>query len=274
MKRWFRAVAIMLSLVLSTSLGSTNIFAFTACASVVQASATTSTDCSVRNRIIEVANAEIGYTEQGNNITKYGTWYGNQFTWCAIFVAWCANQAGVPTSVIERTASPEEMQSKFSEQGRYYTSPSKGGTTAPQPGDIYFWTDGVSTYSHVGIIVNVDSSYIYTVDGNWGDRVAARTISRNHSQFIGFGRPAYPNHNYIWNSNATQHWSVCNTCGATTSRNAHVITWQSNQSYHWGSCRTCGYQISSTEHSMAVNGTNLVCSDCGYTVPFAKNANN
>lgn len=37
--------------------------------------------------IIDVAIGEIGYSEQGNNKTKYGAWYGmNGAAWCHIFV--------------------------------------------------------------------------------------------------------------------------------------------------------------------------------------------
>ena len=46
--------------------------------------------------IVDVAIAEIGYSETGNNSTKYGKWYGmNGAAWCHMFVSWCANQAGV-----------------------------------------------------------------------------------------------------------------------------------------------------------------------------------
>ena len=55
----------------------------------------------MRNDIIGVALTQVGYTEGSNNYTKYGVWYGQPNSpWCGMFVSWCANQAGVPSSVI------------------------------------------------------------------------------------------------------------------------------------------------------------------------------
>lgn len=45
--------------------------------------------------IIDIAAAEIGYRETGNNQTKYGAWFGmNGAAWCHMFASWCADQAG------------------------------------------------------------------------------------------------------------------------------------------------------------------------------------
>ena len=50
--------------------------------------------------LIEVAKAEIGYTETGNNDTKYGEWYGlNNQAWCAMFVSWCYDKAGLGNNI-------------------------------------------------------------------------------------------------------------------------------------------------------------------------------
>lgn len=78
----------------------------------------------------------------------------------------------------------------YSQLGSYYKSPSQGGTVAPQARDLYF-TGSYSAPSHVGIIVAVDSNYIYTIDGNWSDRVSRRTIPRNSTEFVAFARPNY-----------------------------------------------------------------------------------
>ena len=74
----------------------------------------------VRNAYIDVmlniALGEVGYhegwsmdDEDGtNNHTKYGDWYynqkvsGNNYPWCATFVSWCANEAGIPDLIVPR----------------------------------------------------------------------------------------------------------------------------------------------------------------------------
>ena len=43
------------------------------------------------------SNADLGGGSSGtSNYTEYGYWFGNQFNWCAVFVSWCASQAGIP----------------------------------------------------------------------------------------------------------------------------------------------------------------------------------
>ncbi len=38
-------------------------------------------------KVVEIAKAEIGNRETGNNDNKYGKWYGaNNQPWCAMFV--------------------------------------------------------------------------------------------------------------------------------------------------------------------------------------------
>ena len=46
--------------------------------------------------LIEVAKAEIGTVEEGNNLTKYGKFTkADGLPWCGSFVNWCAAQAPV-----------------------------------------------------------------------------------------------------------------------------------------------------------------------------------
>lgn len=56
--------------------------------------------------VIAVAAEEIGYKQSSNGYTKYGDYTGYPYSaWCQSFVAWVSKQAGVPSSVIKRTAS-------------------------------------------------------------------------------------------------------------------------------------------------------------------------
>lgn len=52
---------------------------------------------------IKVARSQLGYKEQPENLNKYGKWYGmNGVAWCAIFVSWCAQQAGIIDTIVPR----------------------------------------------------------------------------------------------------------------------------------------------------------------------------
>ena len=84
--------------------------------------------------IVEIAKTQIGYLEGSlegtvkgnNNYTKYNVWngrisgYGSDgygYPWCHTFVSWCANQAGIGTDVIPRTAGTGTGRSFFVRQG-------------------------------------------------------------------------------------------------------------------------------------------------------------
>ena len=57
------------------------------------------------NKLVSVAESQIGYKTLSNGTTKYGTWYGiPKGAWCAMFVSWCANQAGISTSIVPKHA--------------------------------------------------------------------------------------------------------------------------------------------------------------------------
>lgn len=182
-KTWVRLGAMLLS--------TTMMFSFL---TPISAGASSESDRLV-NTIVSKANAEIGYREKGNNITKYGSWYGYQTGWCAIFVLWCVNQADQSLgtkmlgNVIGRQGGCGSMQSWFRGEGGY-RSRSSGYT--PKKGDIAFfdWNyDG--SPDHVGLVTGVSSSSITVTHGNMSDRVRKDTYSRSSGQVLGYGHPDY-----------------------------------------------------------------------------------
>jgi hypothetical protein len=50
-------------------------------------------------RLMEVAAAELGTVEEGDNLTKYGKFTkADGLPWCGSFVNWCCHMAGVKNS--------------------------------------------------------------------------------------------------------------------------------------------------------------------------------
>lgn len=249
--------------------------------------------------ITYVAKNEVGYAESSSNLTKYGEWFGSDgLAWCAIFVAWCADQADIATSIIPKSASPLYMLNTLSGQNRFYDSAARGGTQTPQIGDLFFLGYDISAPSHVGIVVSVDVNNIYVVDGNWSDQVCYRSISRNATDLLGYGRPNYETsvHTYTYESTSTSHWGSCDHCGRTTNTSSHSYSgyesnaarhWQecivcsyttekvlhtggvysSNSTYHWKNCTTCSVEMSKATHTLVQIGVGqgYRCSVCGYT---------
>lgn len=117
-------------------------------------------------KIIEIAEAEIGYTETpaNSNKTKYGKWFGfDGVAWCAIFVSWCYDKAGYPLGNIGYTKGYAGCQSGVS----FFTK-TKRITTNPVEGDIVFFDwNGDGRYDHTGIFVKwIDKTTFETIEGN------------------------------------------------------------------------------------------------------------
>ena len=193
-----------------------------------------------RHCLVYTAAKEIGYTESGTNITKYGSWFGQQAEWCAIFVSWCAYQSNISESIIPKTAWAPSMKSA----GTYFVSQSQGGSTTPRAGDLFFEGSSSSNISHVGIVQSVNGNYISVIDGNCENKVNSHTLALSSSKVVGYARPNYAatNHSNVWKYNASHHWTECSNCAKTnTSKTTHNF----GLSGGYYVCSTCGYRTSS-----------------------------
>jgi hypothetical protein len=69
-------------------------------------------------RLIEVALAEVGTAETGNNETKYGKHMkADKLPWCGSFLNWCADQAGVKVPNVVSTKAGAEAFKKNKHNG-------------------------------------------------------------------------------------------------------------------------------------------------------------
>jgi hypothetical protein len=144
-------------------------------------------------RLIEVAAAEIGTIEEGNNLTKYGKFTkADGLPWCGSFVNWCAAQAGVKIHSVVGTAIGAH---KFKEIQRW--------SNIPQMGYLAFMDfphDGIDRISHIGIVVDFKhgEDTVTLIEGNTsgtGDQrnggmvmVKQRSLKRD---IVGFGIPKF-----------------------------------------------------------------------------------
>lgn len=143
--------------------------------------------------IVDVALSQVGTTEtSGNNDVKYNDWYygrhvsGGSYPWCAVFVSWCANQAGCLSAIGGKTASVATLYNYFRNAGLFQV---KGNGYRPKAGDILIQKSGGA--SHTGIVYASDSSKFYTVEGNTSNGVYKRSYSYSDSKLTGFGTPNY-----------------------------------------------------------------------------------
>lgn len=151
----------------------------------IEETTTTSTSTSTSStaeRIMQIAEAEIGTAETGTNNVKYNTWYyggavnGSAYPWCAVFVSWCLNQAGI-------TNYKSASAGYFASCGTYHSS----GYT-PKRGDLFLVNYSGGYADHIGFVQSCSGSTFTTVEGNSSDMVRSRT--RNVSEFT-FVTPPY-----------------------------------------------------------------------------------
>lgn len=143
-------------------------------------------------QMLDVARSELGYKEGRGNDTKYGRWYHlNWEPWCAMFISWCANQAGVPTNVIPKHAYTPSGAKFFKRKKQWHKK-------NPQVGDIvYYNLAGLGRISHVGIVEEVHRKGWTAIEGNTdvrGGRTGGQVMRKRRRRTGwrgGFGRPAY-----------------------------------------------------------------------------------
>lgn len=171
------------------------------------------------SKVIEVAESQVGYLEKKsasdldsktanagyNNYTKYardlrkeiGTPFIDGYAWCCTFVEWCFVEAYGITQAKKLlgvwTAYCPTLVQQFRVMGEWFTN-------SPKVGDVIFFRDSDGTAGHVGIVYKVDSSYVYTIEGNTspdsgvvpnGGGVHKKSYSLTYSRILGYGRPNY-----------------------------------------------------------------------------------
>lgn len=155
------------------------------------------------DRFLEIALKEVGTKEIGNNSTKYGDWYynrkvsGAQYPWCATFVSWCANEAGMLGNTIGKYEGCWQGIDYYKKSERYYTANSG---YLPKAGDVFFHGT-----EHTGIILAyIPEEYIaYTIEGNADNEV--KVLKRPLSYFTSFG-----------SNGGTKQGKIPTTVGETT----------------------------------------------------------
>lgn len=145
------------------------------------------------NSVNDLGGTSTGY----GDYTEYCSWYGRRVGWCALFISWCARQAGIPESVIKTNINASGDECRFGETKFMF------GEHEPMVGDIvYVDNDSDPQADHVGIITGVDDDYIYTIEGNTSARVYAIKYKRDtgvqhyyqDTKILFYGVPEYNLH--------------------------------------------------------------------------------
>ncbi|WP_326829974.1 CHAP domain-containing protein [Streptosporangium sp. NBC_01810] len=142
--------------------------------------------------LLRIIRPEIGYREGPGRHSKFGEWYAANVVqdpqyetapWCAMFIAWAAERAGVPEYVGQFAWTPS--------QARWFETNGAWSRT-PEPGALVFfdWSGGkdIKGIDHVGVVESVEGGTIHTIEGNV-DRVWLKRKTRDQSKVVGYGLP-------------------------------------------------------------------------------------
>lgn len=165
-----------------------------------------------RNNVLRIALSQLGYhegdsTKDFDGMNKSGSsnyieyarlivpnYNDNHYEWCACFVNWCLNQARIDYAYGE--IGCWKWVEWLKQNKMFQDSYAYGGDYTPQPADMIFFNwKGVNTGSgHIGYVLYVTDTTIFTVEGNTKDEVGIRSYALDDPCVIGFGTPDYEKH--------------------------------------------------------------------------------
>ena len=172
------------------------------------------------DKVISIALAEVGYLEKKsnsqldnktanagyNNYTKYGRDMHALYpavmdfpaAWCDCFVDWCFQKAyGVSNAKKLLCGNFDDYTVNsallYKKKNQYYTS-------NPKKGDQIFFKNEKGGICHTGLVYNVSSTHVFTIEGNTsagtsvvpnGGGVYQKSYLLTNSRIDGYGRPKY-----------------------------------------------------------------------------------
>lgn len=132
--------------------------------------------------MVMIAASQIG--NEGGEL--YWRWYGfsAHVDWCAVFVSWCADQAGlIDNGSMPKFAVCDDGIRWFIDKGRWFNR-----NISPEPGTIIFFDwDGDGRSDHVGIVEQCEDRLIYTIEGNSNDVCKEKRYAVGDKAIMGYG---------------------------------------------------------------------------------------
>ena len=146
-----------------------------------------------KNKVVQLANSQVGYREGTNNYNKYADdpkitqlygWCPQNQPWCCVFANWVyLNALGYDIGsrlTYGGTAACSASADLFKAAGAF--------VHFPEVGDQAFYYSG-GGINHTGIVVAVDGTVFTAIEGNYSDKVSSVRHNIGSSDIAGFGRP-------------------------------------------------------------------------------------
>ncbi|MGN1403468.1 MAG: CHAP domain-containing protein [Ruminococcus sp.] len=211
--------------------------------------------------LIQIAETQLGYCPESE--AKYNIWNGMiadsyEYAWCHTFVSWCADQAGIDTSIIPKTESVTAGMGFFTKNKRWMDSQSRGGDYTPRRGDFVYFGQAEDTIrvTHVAIVTGVEGENLYTIEGNVSNQVLEMCRNLTSENILGYGCPLYADYPNLIVPDAPEV-----TVDVGSSNEATVISWTASE---YAVCYTV--HIWNTETGEEVVSYTKTGGTCGYQV--------
>ena len=168
-----------------------------------------------KEKVIQIAQDEIGYQEESDGLSKYGQWYEDHIAkvagfaradWCNMFLTWVFYQAGAMDGSVYPNTSPQGSACSYCLGWFEKKGCRTDADDMPQPGDIVFyrWNANTSYIDHVGLVEKVkgssaDNAEMTVIEGNKNHSVSRRVIAYRAAEVIASVRPPYKSQDIVDN---------------------------------------------------------------------------
>lgn len=132
------------------------------------------------DKLFATESGEVGYTEGPNNFNKYAPIVGvaNNEAWCTTFQSWAFKTSGFQSLCLMSNYSVDQYN-WFHARGRANDYPAVGAV-------VWFGPGGGN---HTGWVYSYDADYIYTIEGNFGNKVDFHQRLRRAVSDASIGEP-------------------------------------------------------------------------------------
>ena len=149
------------------------------------------------NAQLDIKTANVGsgnwtkYARDLDNVTNFYNGAKNGWPWCDVFVDWLFYKSFGATEAMQILCQPTQSAGAGCMYSANYYKNNGRWSTTPHEGDQIFFSYSAGEVSHTGIVEQVSSNQVITIEGNTSDQVARRTYSKGSPNIYGYGRPRW-----------------------------------------------------------------------------------
>lgn len=151
--------------------------------------------------VVQLAKEQLGYHEQGSNLTKYAKDFDTKWKnfyngpkngapWCDVFCDWLFCTCFGADKAMEMLYQPAKSCGAGCKWSAQYYKVHDAFDREPRLGDqIFFGRPG--NENHTGIVIAVTPTHVTTIEGNSNNQVMKHTYDKLNYNIVGYGHPKF-----------------------------------------------------------------------------------